>query len=88
MFDLSNIKTILQVAGISQLYIDFDENHRVVNAYYVFRGKPGTKRITYQEVIDNLTIGMPGQPVAPGTDPLTELTEITRRKLNNGLKRT
>lgn len=76
MIDLSTIKTILQLAGISQLKIDFDENHRVVNAYYVFLGTPGTKRITYQEVIDSLTIGMPGLPVAPEPVQDPELTEL------------
>ncbi len=77
MFDLSNIKTILKVAGINQLEIQFDDEHQLVNAEYVFRGKPGTKRITYQEVIDSLTIGMPGSvqdhPAGPKDRELAEL---------------
>jgi len=76
MFDLSNIRTILQIAGISQLKVDFDENHRVVNAYYVFKGISGIKVITYQEIIDILTIGMLGPPVSAQPAQAPELTEL------------
>ena len=63
MIDLNHIKIILQTAGISRLKISFDGDLQVVNAEYVFRGKPGHKKITYQEVIDSLNIGLPETPV-------------------------
>lgn len=74
--DLSNIKTILQVAGISQLEITFDDEHKVVNAVYRFKGKPGTKQITYEEVTKSLSIGPPGYTDAPGADQAQQLSEL------------
>ena len=59
MINLNNIKIILQTAGISQLKISFDGEFQIIDAEYVFRGKPGHKKITYQEVIDSLNIGLP-----------------------------
>ena len=76
MIDLSNIKTILQVAGINQLKVEFDNNYQVVIAEYVFKGKPGKKSITYQEIINSLTIGHPGPPVARGAAQAPELSEL------------
>jgi len=67
MLNLSNIKTILNLASISQLQISFDEEHRIVNADYVYKGQPGKKQITYQEIIDGFSIGQPG-PVSLGTE--------------------
>lgn len=76
MIDLTNIKTILQVAGISQLKITFDDEHKVVNAVYRFKGKPGTKQITYQEIIKSLTIGMPGPLADSGAPQAQQLSEL------------
>lgn len=73
MLDLKNIKTILNLAGISQLQISFDEEHRTVNADYVFKGQPGKKKLTYQEIIDSLTIGLPGPPVDSETAQTKQL---------------
>ena len=61
MISLESVKILLQTAGISRLKIDFDNEHKHVNAEYVFRGTRGTKKITYQEIIDSLTIGLPMQ---------------------------
>ena len=63
MLDLKNITTILNLAGISKLQVSFDEKHRTVNADYVFKGQPGKKKITYEEIINSLSIGQPGRPV-------------------------
>jgi len=73
MISLKNIKVLLTTAGISRLKIDFDDEHRLVNAEYVFRGKSGTKQITYQEIIDSLTIGLPEAPVSPTVGVSQEL---------------
>jgi len=73
MIDLNNIRTILQVAGISRLKINFDGELQVVNAEYTFRGVPGHKQITWEEIIDSLTIGLPGQPVCPAVEDNKEL---------------
>lgn len=67
MIDLNNIKTILQVAGISRLKIQFNDSQKYVRVDYVFKGIPYTKRITYQEIIDSLTIGLTG--VTAGSIP-------------------
>ena len=71
MLNLSNIKTILNLASISQLQISFDEEHRIVNADYVYKGQPGKKQITYQEMIDSLAIGQPGLPGTGTADNLS-----------------
>ena len=57
MLTLESIKVMLTVAGVSRLKIDFDDELKCVNADYIFRGESGTKQITYQEIIDSLTIG-------------------------------
>jgi len=88
MIDLKQIKTILQVAGISRLKIGFVGSYRVVNVEYVFKGKPGTKQITYQEIIDSFTIGMPGPPAEPGAGLAKQLSELPGENENNGLDRT
>ena len=59
MINLNNIKTILQIAGITYLRIDFGNDQKHVKAYYVFKGVSGIKQITYQEIINALTIGLP-----------------------------
>lgn len=64
MIDFNSIKTILKVAGITHLKISFDEKQHLVNVDYVFRGVPGTKQMTYQEIIDNLSIGVPDMSLA------------------------
>lgn len=73
MLSLESIRMLLTTAGISRLKIDFDEAHKVVNAEYVFRGVQGTKQITYQEIIDSLTIGSPGAPACPVVDSNKQL---------------
>lgn len=73
MITLGSIKILLTTAGISRLKIDFDDEHKHVNAEYVFRGVPGTKQITYQEIIESLTIGLTRQPVGPVMDVDQEL---------------
>jgi len=65
MIDLQSIKILLQTAGISRLKIDFDSDHNIINAEYVFKGKSGIKQITYVEIIDSLNIGSPEAPVCP-----------------------
>ena len=64
MVDFNSIKTILKVAGITQLKISFDEKQQFVNAEYVFKGVPGVKQMTYREIIDNLSIGVPDMSLA------------------------
>ena len=88
MIDLNNIKTILQVAGISRLQIQFDDKQQLVNVEYVFRGKPDTTQVTYQEIIDHLSIGRPLPSVAPQVDGCFELKDLPGETLNNGLDRT
>ena len=80
MIDLSNIKTILQVAGINQLQIQFDDDHQLVNAEYVFKGKPGTRQITYEEIIKLLSIGHPGPAISAGPARAGELRELSGEK--------
>lgn len=63
---------MLQTAGISRLKIDFDDEHKIVNAEYVFRGKSGTKQITYQEITDSLTIGSPEAPACSTMDVILQ----------------
>ena len=65
MISLESIKVMLTVAGVSRLKIDFDDERKLVNADYVFKGVPGTRRITYQEIINGFTIGLPEAPVGP-----------------------
>ena len=65
MITLETIKIMLTTAGISRLKIEFDDERKLVNADYIFRGVPGTRRITYQEIIDGFTIGLPEAPVDP-----------------------
>ena len=57
MLSLESIKVMLIVAGVSRLKIDFDDMRECVNVEYVFRGGLHGKQITYQEIIDSLTIG-------------------------------
>ena len=71
MIDFNKIKAILNLAGISQLQISFDEEQSIVNADYVFKGQPGKKKITYQEIIDSLAIGQPVPPVSGTRDKLS-----------------
>ena len=59
MIDLNSIQTILKVAGITKLKIEFDGELQIVNAEYIFRGVPGHKQITWEEIISSLTIGTP-----------------------------
>ena len=88
MIDLNNIKTILQIAGISRLKIGFDNNRNLVNVEFVFRGKLGTKQITQQEIIDSLTIGAPEGPVRLIVDGQWELKDLPEENEDNGLKGT
>lgn len=76
MIDLSNIRTILQIAGINQMKIAFDDKSQLVNVEYVFRGKPSKKEITYQEVVKLLSIGHPGPAVSAGPVQAPELIEL------------
>jgi len=62
MLSLQSVKVLLVTAGISRLKIDFDDEQEHVNAEYVFRGVQGTKKITYQEIIDSLSIGSSEAP--------------------------
>lgn len=73
MLSLSGIKAMLVLGGISRLEIDFDGEQKVVNAKYVFRGQSGTKKITYQEIIDSLTIGLPEAITCPSVDSNKQL---------------
>ena len=59
MLPLQHIKVLLTTAGISKLKIDFDGELQIVNAEYVFRGVPGHKQITWEEIINSLKIGLP-----------------------------
>ena len=68
MINLATIKILLTTAGISRLKINFDDAHKHVNAEYVFRGEKGYKQITYREIIDSLTIGLPEAPACPLVD--------------------
>ena len=88
MVNLNNIKTILQIAGISRLKISFDNELKVVNVVYLFKGKPGTKQITQQEIIDSLAIGPPGYTDPPRVDGSFELKDLPGENEDNGLKRT
>ena len=88
MINLSNIKTILQVAGISLLRIQFDDEHQLVNAEYVFRGKKSYRQITYQKIVESLTIGQLGPPVGPGAVLARELNDLPGETLNNGSDQT
>lgn len=66
MITLQNVKILLTAAGISRLKIDFNdiidfdhdqEDPSYIKVEYVFRGVSGSRRITYQEIKDSLTIG-------------------------------
>lgn len=76
--DFGNIKTILRVAGINRLQIQFDDEQQLVNAEYVFKGKPGTKRITYKEIIKLLSIGYPEPGLIAGSAQAPELRDLPR----------
>ena len=41
----------------------FDYEKEFVHFDYVFKGKPGKKRISYEEIINSLTIGPPGPSI-------------------------
>jgi len=73
MLTLESIKILLMTAGISRLKIDFDDEQKIVNAEYVFRGAEGTKQITYQEIINSLTIGLPEATACPSVDSNKQL---------------
>lgn len=73
MINLQTIKIMLTTAGISRLKIDFDEEQKHVNADYIFRGVPGNKQITYQEIIDSLSIGPAEAPAHTVVDDFREL---------------
>jgi len=88
MIDLNNIKTILQIAGISRLKIGFDNNRNLVNVEFVFRGKLGTKQITQQEIIDSLTIGAPEAPLRLVVGDSSVLEVLPRENEDNDLKGT
>lgn len=66
MINLGSVKILLKAAGVSKLTIDFNEEQKCVNAAYIFKGSLSTKKITYQEIIDSLTIGLPKPPVCAG----------------------
>ncbi len=68
MVDLKQVKAIMRLAGITKLKLTFDGYLQIVNAEYVFKGAPGHKQITWEEIIDNLTIGQPEQPASPELD--------------------
>lgn len=77
MIDLKQVKTLLQIAGITRLKIRFDNDYNQIYAEYTFKGKPGTKMITYQNIIDSLTIGSSGTPAGPGKDAARQLNELS-----------
>jgi len=76
MIELKQIKTILQLAGISQLKIRFDDDSQSVFADFVFKGKPGIKQLKYENIIKSLAIGLPGPPVAPGAARVQQLSDL------------
>jgi len=88
MITLESVKILLKTAGFSRLKIDFDDERKIINAEYVFRWTPGTKQITYQEIIDRLTIGLPEVPVDQAAALTQKLTELSGEIENNGLERT
>lgn len=88
MLELKQVKTILQVAGITQLKIQFNDNLEFVNAFYVFRGKPGSRQIAYQEIIDSLTIGSPSALAGSVPDGYVDIKDLPGENEDNGLKRT
>jgi len=65
MLKLESVKTMLMIAGISELQINFDDEHKRVDADYVYKGRKSRKRIPYQEIIDSLTISSSGIPFSP-----------------------
>lgn len=68
MIELNHIRMVLMTMGISRLKIDFDDEQKLVNADYVFGGVSYNKQITYQEIIDSLTIGQPEVTTCPILD--------------------
>lgn len=76
MIDLSNIKTILQFAGISSLLIKFDNEKQIINIWYVFKSVPGKKQISFQEVTKLLSIGQPGPSESKAAVPAGNLMEL------------
>lgn len=77
MINLSQVTTLIQLAGVTRLKIRFDNNYDQVFVEYTFKGKDYTKTITYQEVIDVLAIGPPGTPAASGKDAGRRLNELS-----------
>ena len=64
------------MAGITELRIQFDDKKQAVFAYYVFKGKPNARRLTYDEIIELLAIGQHGPAVSDETAQVPELTEL------------
>lgn len=65
MIDFNTIKVMLITTGISGLKIEFDDKQKQIVAHYIFRGVPGIKRISYQEITDSLVIGIPEVRACP-----------------------
>lgn len=80
MASLNNLKSILQLAGISRMKIQFDNERRLVNIDYVFKGKPGKKEYTFQEITELLSLGLSGPSANAGAARAGELTELTGEK--------
>lgn len=73
MITLEGIKALLVIAGISRLKIDFDDEQNVVKVEYVFKGESANKQITYQEIIESLTIGLSEESTCPIVDSNKQL---------------
>lgn len=76
MIDLNNIKSILQFAGISSLSIKFDNEKEMINVCSVFKGVPGKKDLSFQEVSELLSIGQPELADHAEPAPARELMEL------------
>ena len=76
MIDLHNIITILKFAGINSMLLKFDKEKELVTIWYVFKGVPGKKDISFQEISKLLSFGQPGPSVSAETAPAPELTEL------------
>lgn len=80
MINLESIKVLLMTAGISRMKIEFDDEQQCVKGDYIFRGESHTSQITYQEIIDSLTIGLPeptqGSTVALNVAPVDEHNQL------------
>ena len=81
MITLESIKSLLVIAGVNYLRLDFDDEQKHVKAYYVFKGESAIKQITYQEIIDGFTIGSPDATrcarVASDDAPVDEHKQLT-----------